>query len=197
MKKTFLALLVLFILMLAVPVLAKVGVGVGTGKIEVSEKLKAGSTTKIPSIVVINTGDETSFYEIQIDYRDNVPEIRPAKEWFVFEPQVFELDPGEQKVVNITLKLPVKGVEPGDYFAFVSASPVKILEEGRASINVAAASRLYFSVDYTNIFQALYYRFANFYSNYHPWNTIVLVVIFLVTFIMIFKNKFKIQIAKK
>ncbi len=196
MKKIFLVFLVLF-LILAVPVSAKIGVGVGTGKIEVAEKLKAGSITQIPSVIVINTGDETSFYEVYVDYREDVPEMRPAKDWFVFEPQIFELNPGEQKVVNITLRLPVKGVTPGDYFAFISASPVKILEEGKASINVAAASRLYFSVDYTNIFQALYYRFSNFYANYHPWNTIVLAIIFVASLAIIVKNKFNIQIAKK
>lgn len=197
MRKIGVLALILFFIFFSLPVFAKIGVGVGTGKIEVNEKIKAGTINVLPSIVVINTGDENSSYEVFIEYQENVSEIRPEKDWFIFEPKNFELNPGEQKVVNITLKLPVKDVVPGDYFAFVTASPIKILEEGKASINVAAASRLYFTVDYTNVFQAIYYRFAEFYSHYHPWDTIVLVLIFLATLIMIIKKKFNIKIARK
>jgi len=38
--------------------LANVGVGVGLGKIQIDELLKSGGIYKLPSIPVINTGDE-------------------------------------------------------------------------------------------------------------------------------------------
>jgi len=189
--------LILIILVLPLMSFAKIGVGVGTGKIQMDQPLKPGSIYDIPPVTVFNTGDEPSSYKIIIEKRSDIPQMFPEQEWFVFEPNKFYLEPGESQLVQIKIVLPVRGVKPGDYFAFLSASPIQDIETGKTSIGVAAATKLYFTVIPANIFQGIYYRFISLYSKYHPWDTIILVMIFVATLITIFKKKFKIQIAKK
>jgi len=196
MKK---AVIIIFGLALLLPLLvfAKMGVGVGTGTIQVDEPLKPGVIYNLPSVTVFNTGDEPSEYSIAIEYRENVPELRPAKEWFSFEPLKFHLEPGQTQPVQIKLTLPVKGVKPGDYFAFLSAFPVQETEAGVTTIGIAAASKLYFTVAPANIFQAVYYRFISLYSRYHPWNTIILAMIASAVILRLINKRFKFQIAKR
>lgn len=177
-------------------VLAKVGVGFGTGTIRVDELLRPGGIYILPSIAVINTGDEPADYEIKVVHRYEQPQLKPLQEWFNFEPFSFRLEPGEVKNVAVKLTLPVK-TTPGDYFALLEAHPVIKSEPGIVTIGVAAASKLYFTVVPANSWQGIYYRFISLYSRYHPWDTIVLVIIFLAILIVLFRRKFKIQIMKK
>ncbi len=174
-----------------------IGVGVGTGKIQVDELLKPGLIYTIPSLTVVNTGDEPSEYTVSIDYRGNQTELKPNKEWFSFEPLQFHLEPNMSQVVQIKLTLPVK-TNPGDYFAYLQGQPIqKTSTTGGATIGVAAAAKLYFTVAPANIWQGIYYRFTGLYSRYHPWDTIVLAVIFVAVLIQFLSRKFKFQIAKK
>ena len=55
-------------------VIAWIGVGVGTGKIQVTEKLKPGQIYILPSISVLNTGDEKGNYKVSIAYHEKQPE---------------------------------------------------------------------------------------------------------------------------
>jgi len=184
-------------LFLPILVLAKIGVGIGTGKITMDQPLKAGQVHTLPVLVVLNTGDEPSEYGVLVISRESQPELKPSKEWFSFEPSEFYLEPGKSQIVQIKLTLPIKGAEPGNYFAFLQAYPVKKAATGGTSIGVAAAAKLYFTVAPANVFQGIYYRFVNLYSNYHPWDTTVLAVIFVATLIWFLSKKFKFQIAKK
>jgi len=196
MKKPIIVLALVF-LTLPLIILAAVGVGVGTGKIELDEPLKPGLSYTLPPLTVINKGDEASDYSVSVEYRTAAPELKPAKEWFDFNPTQFFLEPGKSQIVEINLNLPVRGVEPGDYFAFLQAQPIRKDEPGMATIGVAAAAKLYFTVEPANIFQAIYYKFASWYEKYHPWNSIVLAIILAAILIVIFRKKFKIQIEKK
>lgn len=196
MKKTILVFLSVALL---APLLAsaKIGVGVGTGKIVVDQPMKPGSIYTLPSIVILNTGDEPSEYGVAVQFRENQPEIKPPKEWFSFKPSNFHLEPGQSQLVQIKLTLPVSGVKSGDYFAFLQGYPVMKQSFGGTSIGVAAAAKLYFTIAPSNIFQGIYYRFLNLYSHYHPWDTIILAIIFIIALILLFKKCFKIQIARK
>lgn len=185
------------VLILPVLVFAKIGVGVGTRTIQVDESLKPGLIYTLPSVTVFNTGDEPSKYSIAIEYRENVPELRPKKEWFSFEPTEFYLEPGKAQMVQIKLSLPIKNVRPGDYFAFLSAYPIQEQEKGVTSIGIAAAAKLYFTVAPANVFQGIYYRFISLYSRYHPWDTIILAIVFVAIVLKFLGKRFKIQITKK
>ena len=200
MKKKIL-LGVLVILCLPLLAMAKIGVGVGTGKIEIDNPMKAGLIYDLPSLVVVNTGDEPSDYSVAIQHRENQTQLIPSEEWFNFEPLNFSLEPGKTQVVNIKLTLPIKGAQPGDYFAFLQAFPVKKAEVSGTSIGVAAAAKLYFTVAPANIFIGLYYRVVSLFVIYSPWSYIVSAVILLailgVLFKRFFKLNFKVNIGKK
>jgi len=196
--------LVLFALVLILPVavFARIGVGVGAGKIHVKEQLRAGGIYDLPAVPVINTGDEPADYQFSVQYHQNQETnpkmgLRPVKEWFHFSPNSFHLEPGKIQYVKVTLTLPPR-IKPGVYFAYLEARPVKkATTGGETSIGVAAATQLWFTVAPANFFQGIYYRFISFYAHYHPWDTIILAIIFALLILRFVGKRFKIQIAKK
>lgn len=195
MKKIFLACFGVAILMLPQISEAKIGVGVGSGKIQVDQSLKPGLIYTLPAITVINTGDEASEYGVGIQHRENQSEIKPEKDWFNFEPNNFNLEPGQTQVVQIKLTLPVKGAEPGNYFAFLQAYPDSRTQAGNTSVGVAAAAKLYFSVEPANFFAGLYYRTASISHQYAPWSYIILGFIFASIIVALFRRFFSFNIG--
>lgn len=122
---------------------AKVGVGVGLGKVQIDEALSPGGIYNLPSLPVLNTGDEDMEYEVEVTYLSEQAEMKPSGEWFNFSPQKFPLAAGGSQTVDITLTLSVDA-RPGDYFAFLEAHPVA--EGEGVTIGVAAATKLNFTV---------------------------------------------------
>jgi hypothetical protein len=173
-----------------------IGVGVGIGKIQLDKPLRAGGIYSLPDLPVIDTGDESGDYLAEVQYLENIPEIRPAQEWFNFSPATFSLKPGEVQQVKVTLTIPLK-TKPGDYFAYLEARPVAKHIQGQTSIGVAAAAKLYFTVEPSNLFQGLYYRFISLYGRYHPWDTIGLSVLAFLMLTRFIGKRFKFEIAKK
>lgn len=198
LKKIGFTVFCLLVLVFTLPtvVFGRIGVGVGTGKIQIDEPLKAGGIYDLPALPVLNTGDEPGEYGVSVEYHEGVPQMRPSREWFYFDPQSFSLNAGEAKIVKVILTLPAK-VQPGEYFAYLEGHPVKKSESGQTSIGVAAAAKLYFTVAPANIFQGIYYRFTSLYSRYQPWDTIALAVIFVTVLAWFIGKRFKIQIARK
>ena len=176
--------------------LARIGVGVGTGKIQVTDKLKAGMIYKLPSLTVVNTGDEPSDYEVAVTYHEQQHELRPLTKWFIFTPQRFHLNAGEVKEVTIKLNLPLR-TTPGDYFAYLEASPAKRSETGGTSIGVAAAAKLYFTISPANFLQGIYYKVVSFWKVYSPWPSIVTLALAIIVAIILFKKYFKIELNIK
>jgi len=203
MKKDLVLILgICLLLLLPMLALAKIGVGVGTGKITVDQPLKPGLIYTLPSLSVLNTGDEPGEYGVSVEYHEGQETnptmgLRPNKEWFKFEPESFYLEPEKIQQVQIKLNLPIKGVKPGNYFVYLEGHPVMKSEAGVTSIGVAAAAKLYFTVAPANIFQGIYYRFISLYSRYHPWDTIILALIFAALVLRFISKRFKFQIAKK
>jgi hypothetical protein len=196
-------LLIFAVLVLGIPVVsfARIGVGVGTGKVSMDETLKPGGIYDLPALPVLNTGDEPSDYKVTIEYhegqetRDDMG-FKPEANWFNFTPETFHLDPNKVETVKVTLTVPTK-TKPGKYFAYLEAQPVVQKESGVASIGIAAASKLYFTVAPSNIFAGIYYRFISIYGRYHPWDTIVLAVIAGGLLLFALSKKVKFQIVAK
>lgn len=194
--KTLIALLASFVLIPLV-VSATIGVGVGTGKIQLNEPLLPGQLNSLGSIVVINTGDVGSNYAMGVQFNQNQSEKRPLEEWFVFEPNIFYLEPGETRRVDINLNIPLK-VEPGQYFAYLEASPTETAEgAGGTAVGIAAASKLYFSIDPANIFQAIYYRTISFIQSYSPASYIVLGILALAIMMALIRKFFSFEVNLK
>ena len=193
MKTSKIFFITILLSLIAFPVLAGVGVGVNLGKIEIDEPLKPGGIYNFPSIGVINTGDTASEYELAITYHQDQPQIRPAQEWFSFNPSSFRLEPGQSQSVAVKLSLPVK-TKPGDYFAYLEAHPIIKAGPG-TTIGVAAATKTYFSVIPANIWQAIYYKTTSFFTIYAPWTYVVLAVVIAAIIIAIFRKFFAFQIG--
>jgi hypothetical protein len=194
MKKTII-LILSFTLLLPVFVSAGIGVGVGTGKIQVDEPIKPGVIKLLPPLTVINTGDEPSEYGVSIEYLFSQPELKPQREWFSFEPSGFNLEPGKVQVVQIKLTLPIKGVKPGNYFAYLEAHPVKKAVSGQTSIGAAAAAKLYFTIAPANFLQGIYYRLMASIALFAPQSYVVLAVIAAACLVVLFRRYFSFNIG--
>lgn len=193
------SLLLAFLLFIVFPtsVFARIGVGVGTGKIQVEDKLKPGIIYNLPSLVVINTGDVASDYEVVISYLSGQPQLLPPQNWFIFSPQKFHLGPGKVQAVKIKLNLPIR-TPPGNYFAYLEGHPFKTISGGGStSIRVAAAAKLYFTVVPANIFSAIYYKIVSFWNVFAPWPQRAAIVIGVLLALVIVKKYFNIQINVK
>ena len=176
MKKIKFLIIFLAVLVFPFSVYARLGVGVATGKIVVDDKLKPGMIYNLPTLTVLNTGDEEAEYEVGISYHEDQSELRPKKEWFEFSPQKFFLKPGEGQKIEVKLNLPIKA-EPGDYFAYLEGRPLKKSESGQTSIGIAAATKLYFTVLPANMILGVYYKAASLWRIYQPWSFRIAIVL--------------------
>jgi len=195
--RKFSAILLAFlgICVLSTAAYARIGVGVGTGKIVVNDILKPGQIYVLPSLTVLNTGDETSNYKVSITYHEQQPELMPSQSLFIFTPENFELKPGDAQVVNIKLNLPLK-IEPGKYFAYLEASPdAKSSTASGTSVGVAAAAKLYFEIAPANIFQAIYYKLVSLWILYSPWTLRGTIFIGLIIIILLLRKFLNINIS--
>lgn len=200
MKKKIVSIFfLLFLLASPMEVFGKIGVGIGTAKIELNEVLNPGSIHSLQPLSVVNTGDEATDYEVGIEFQENVSEMRPQKEWFVFSPTQFQLEPKENKIVEISLNLPVK-VVPGKYFAYLEARPLKkVTNNEGAAIGIAAAAKLYFEVKPASFLSGIYYKLLSLWKKYSPWTwvvSVILAVSILLTILSRFVT-FNIGIGKK
>jgi hypothetical protein len=192
---------IIFSLLLPIAAFASIGVGVGTGKIYVDEKLKAGQIYDLPALSVLNTGDEPSQYGVSVEYNEIQPQLKPSRQWFVFYPASFELQPGQAQTVQIRLSLPLKGAAPGDYLAYLEAHPVKNSIAGQTNVGIAAAAKLYFTVAPANFFAGLFYRAVSIFELNKVFISVaasLLVLAFILWFCRKYLTfKFKINLRQK
>ena len=196
MRSIVLSLVFLFTLGLIFPTisLAKIGVGVGLGKVDIDEELSPGGIYKLPTLPVLNTGDEDGEYEVTVTFREDQDEFRPDAGWFSFSPQSFPLKAGESQQVEISMTLPL-GTRPGEYFAFLEASP-KVSGEG-VSVGVAAATKLNFTVKPANILQAIIERIRRLFENNAPASYIIAGAIVLAGVVIVGRRYVDLRIGLK
>lgn len=192
--KKILLFAILAVLLLPVSALATLGVGVGSGKIVLDQPLRPGGTYSLPSLTVINTGDEASDYEVGISFHEGQKELKPSADWFKIPPTSFRLAPGEAKVVDISISLPVKCAS-GDYFAYLEGRPLTKAENGTSKVGIAAASKLYFSIIPATLWQGYYYKLLDFWHRNLPWTNIILIAVVLLIIILVLRKYFTFNIG--
>lgn len=165
-----------------------IGVGVGTGKITVREPIKTGGVYRLPSIVVYNTGTQEATYTVTVTLNEKQAQLKPDPEWFSFSPKEFKLKPKQSQIVTPSLNAPLQARE-GEYFAYLEAQPAKTVTQGSASIGVAAATKLSFTLESSNIFMSLLLRLQGLYVYYKPWSSIGLAA-FIATLVLLLFNRF-------
>ena len=191
MKKALIILVLLFFF--TEQAFAKVGVGVGVGKIQVDQKLNPGTIYNLPSITVVNTGDVSMDYEVGIEHHENQPQLIPEENWFSFSPSKFHLNPKKVQKVNITLNLPINA-RPGDYFAYLEARPVKKTTSGSTSVNIAAATKLYFTVVPGSAIAGVYYKIISLWKELSPWPQIIITAIILCVSLVLIRRFVNVEI---
>jgi hypothetical protein len=145
-------------------------VGVNLGRIEIADRLSPGGSYTLPSLGVLNTGDEAGEYQVSIISSASQAEMRPLDTWFDLQPRRFQLDAGQSQLVHIHLTLPT-GAKPGDYFAFIEARPVS--ERAGVNIGVSAATKLSFTVKPSNWLAAQRLRLNRWLDESEPWSYII------------------------
>ena len=175
MKKAFIASFVFLALLFSTPyfAFADVGVTVNTAKIALDKAIVPGATYDIPSIQVKNSGTEGSDYGVTVDYNQTQTEMKPDIGWFTMTPSTFHLEPGESKIVKLSIALPTSAAA-GDYFSYIEAHSMKKDGSTDTSIAGAAAAKFYFSVAKSNIFEKSYYSTVSFVHQNSSWSYIVL-----------------------
>ncbi len=174
--------------------LAKLGVGVGLGKIDIDEKLSPGGIYKLPSLPVLNTGDEAADYEVEVTFLSEQEQRRPEVSWFSFKPQSFHLEPGKSQTVEVSLTLPVNA-RPGDYFAFLEAHPTK-KGEG-VTIGVAAATKLSFTVKTAGLLGAIIERIRSLLEQLKPIHFIIAGAIGLGALVLVGRRYIEFRVGLK
>jgi hypothetical protein len=198
MKRRFslLAIVLAGMLLLCLPaadILAQVGVGITPGIIRVDEPLLPGGRYNLPSLQVVNTGNVSSDYGVELASMAEQEELQPPADFIVLSPTSFHLEPGANQVVSLSLDIPLKA-KPGDYLAYIEAHPVATTGGGGMQIGVAAATKLYFTVRPTNVFVAITNSIANFFTRNAPGSYIALGVIVLGLLIFFLRRRIRIDI---
>ena len=197
LPKMRLALAVLTLcLFLPLTVSARVGVGIGTGEIKLAEPLKPGGFYDLPILSIFNTGTEPGEYQISIAYYQDIDDLRPAKDWFHFNPAEFHLEPGKSQAVKTTLTIPLK-TKPGKYFCFIEGFPTAKTQSGGASVGVAAAAKFYFTIAPANIFQAIFYKISFLFNKYSVWFYIIGGIILIAIILSIARRFLSFNLAVK
>ena len=141
------------------------GVGI-SGSITINDELSPGRRYSLPSITVINTGDEPGEYQLQLTFREGQEELRVREEWVIFEPQAFHLEAAERMPVGISLRIP-NGARPGEYFAFIEAQSIP--EGPGTQVGIAAASRLRFVVKPSTLIEGYFNNVRTFFEDFAIW----------------------------
>ena len=124
---------------------AKIGTGVGAGPITLAAPARAGNTYNLPSLWVVNTGDETSVYRVAVD--PNVARgdaRRLARGWVKVAQGSFALTPGQGRWVPLSLHVPPTA-PAGRYRANLVAGTVRD-NSGGAGVGASAATELRFTI---------------------------------------------------
>jgi hypothetical protein len=203
MRKTFnlLAAVLAGVVLVCLPAAttqAQLGVGIMPGIIRVDEPLLPGGRYDLPTLQVVNTGNESSDYGVELFSMAEQEELQPPTEFIVLSPTSFHLEPGASQVVSLSLDIPLKA-KPGDYLAYVEAHPVATSGGGGMQIGVAAATKLYFTVKPANVFVAITNSIANFFTRNAPVSYIVpgVIVLGLLVFFLRRRIRIDINIARK
>ena len=175
-------------------VFAQTGVGVGLGKIHISEPLAPGGIYRLPDLPVVNTGEVAGTYTVRAVQAEGSALRSLGEGGFGFSPQTFNLEPGQSRLVKVSLTLPLT-VPGGDYLFYLEASPVQNPEKGVA-IGPAAATKVYFTVKSGTVLGAIRNRIVTFILT-RPEIYLILSALFLLEALLIFRRNFVVSLRLK
>jgi len=134
-------------LVLAFPAAAadSIGVGIQVGPVRLAGIAHAGQTYDLPPVYVVNTGTEPETVRLEVQRLSRGTGRDVPKSWFKPGQTDVHLDPKQSATIPVQLVVPADATL-GPYFSDVVAHGSASIEAGQATLGVAAATKLQFTV---------------------------------------------------
>ena len=134
-------------LLLAFPAAAaaSIGVGIQVGPVRLAGIAHAGQTYDLPPVYVVNTGTEPETVRLEVQRLSRGTGRDVPKSWFKPGQTDVHLDPKQSATIPVQLVVPADATL-GPYFSDVVAHGSASIEAGQATLGVAAATKLQFTV---------------------------------------------------
>jgi uncharacterized protein YaiE (UPF0345 family) len=134
-------------LLLAFPAAAaaSIGVGIQVGPVRLAGIAHAGQTYDLPPVYVVNTGTEPETVRLDVQRLSKGTGRDVPKAWFRPGQSDVHLDAKQSATIPVQLVVPAEA-RPGRYFSDVVAHGSASIEAGQATLGVAAATKLQFTV---------------------------------------------------
>ena len=117
----------------------------GASPITLTQPALAGHTYQLPSLYVINTGTEASYYQVRVQPIGQGKGYPVPAGWIRFGRNRFFLQPKAALPVPITLSIPSNALA-GAYRSYLVAGTVPASQTSGVAFGAAAATRLEFTV---------------------------------------------------
>ena len=124
---------------------ASIGVGIQVGPVRLTGIAHAGQTYDLPPVYVVNTGTEPETVRLEVQRLSKGTGRDVPKSWFKPGQTDVHLDAKQSATIPVQLVVPA-GAVPGRYFSDVVAHGSASIEAGQATLGVAAATKLQFTV---------------------------------------------------
>ena len=122
-----------------------IGVGIQVGPVRLAGIAHAGQTYDLPPVYVVNTGTEPETVRLDVQRLSKGAGRDVPKSWFKPGQTDVHLDARQSATIPVQLVVPADA-KPGPYFSDVVAHGSASIEAGAASLGVAAATKLQFTV---------------------------------------------------
>ena len=134
-------------LLLAFPAAAaaSIGVGIQVGPVRLAGIAHAGQTYDLPPVYVVNTGTEPETVRLEVQRLSKGTGRDVPKSWFKPGQTDVHLDAKQSATIPVQIVVPADAT-PGPYFSDVVAHGSASIEAGQATLGVAAATKLKFTV---------------------------------------------------
>jgi hypothetical protein len=124
---------------------ASIGVGIQVGPVRLAGIAHAGRAYDLPPVYVVNTGTEPETVRLEVQRLSRGTGHDVPKAWFQPAETDVKLDARQSATIEVKLVVPADAT-PGPYFSDVVAHGSASIEAGQASLGVAAATKLQFTV---------------------------------------------------
>jgi len=141
-------------------------VGSDAKRITVDQAVHPGQSVALPAFGIYNKGTKAASYEmtvVAIGAKDGL-----AASWVSFDPQEFQLEPGEQSRITATIKIP-SGTPAGTYQALLAG---RMVAKSQASVGMSVGIGPLVTVRVASGWwlSAAWYRTTALYDSATPWS---------------------------
>jgi hypothetical protein len=181
--------------LLGSPALALAGPspGIAPSEIELDQPIGQGEAARLPSLSVSNGGDARARFVMDVTHIGGQQERAGDSAWIEFDPQRFDLGPGEAQPVSVQVRIP-RDATPGDYRLLLRARAEA--QQGLAvgaTISPAVATTLLFTVENRD-FQ-FYDSFVDFFQDRAPFSYIALGLIVGLIAVLLIRQRLRFRIS--